>query len=212
MSSFAALTSRGNESFCRVWIVMERSYLGVSARASTTGSDQLCSPCLPSPPRFCLLAFPACQVNSTPRSLCTASDCRAAKTRSIGSSPKRLITQDNWQLYMYAAVDATGKKTGPYVDSHLEMASFFIIFMVIGSFFTVQLFVGVFIDTYQNVLIEAKMKGLKKLEIDSARKGLGRQDSIGSDSSSATGGSAVAFSEPRSKRRLQFYDIVMNKQ
>jgi hypothetical protein len=113
---------------------------------------------------------------------------------------------------MYAAVDATGKKTGPYVDSHLEMALFFIIFMVFGSFFTVQLFVGVFIDTYQNVLIEAKMKGMRKIEMEGEKRGLARQDSIGSDSSSATGGSAVAISEPSSKWRLKVYDIVTNKQ
>lgn len=124
----------------------------------------------------------------------------------------RVFAQDNWQLYMYAAVDATGHDTGPYVDSHLEVAVFFVAFMIIGSFFFVQLFVGVFIDTYQNVLVEMKAKSVRRLELNSSNNGLARQDSISSDTSTGTSGSAFAMAEPASKTRLVFSDVMHHKE
>ncbi len=90
-----------------------------------------------------------------------------------------LASQDNWEVAMYAGVDATGKDTGPYANNNPVLALYFIAFMIIGSFFVIQLFVGVFIDTFQTVTSEVKA--------------LSRQSSIRSEQSS---GSEMGMQEP----------------
>eukprot|EP00291_Cryptomonas_curvata_P014439 CAMPEP_0172153224 /NCGR_PEP_ID=MMETSP1050-20130122/1310_1 /TAXON_ID=233186 /ORGANISM="Cryptomonas curvata, Strain CCAP979/52" /LENGTH=988 /DNA_ID=CAMNT_0012821705 /DNA_START=410 /DNA_END=3377 /DNA_ORIENTATION=- len=96
-----------------------------------------------------------------------------------------LASQDNWECSMFAAIDSTGKKTGPYVNSNPIISLYFIAFMIVGSFFVIQLFVGVFIDTFQTVVAE--------------RKALSRQSSL---SSEATDVSASA----------NFQELVTQKQ
>jgi hypothetical protein len=107
-----------------------------------------------------------------------------------------LASQDNWEYIMFAAIDSTGKKTGPYVNNNPVISLYFIAFMIVGSFFVIQLFVGVFIDTFQTVVAE--------------RKALSRQSSL---SSEATDASASAnFQEPSGVWRLMVFDIVTQKQ
>lgn len=139
---------------------------------------------------------------------CGPMTCVRCDTAPSAAYPTCLLVfpQDNWQLYMYAAIDATSKTTGPYVDENPAMAIFFLAFMIVGSFFFVQLFVGVFIDTYQNVITDAKYK-LVKIS-DTGTVYLARQDSVNSEGSSA---SALNMPEPQSKLRLIVYDIVTDK-
>lgn len=106
-----------------------------------------------------------------------------------------LASQDNWEIAMYAGVDATGKDTGPYANNNPVLALYFIAFMIIGSFFVIQLFVGVFIDTFQTVTSEVKA--------------LSRQSSIRSEQSS---GSEMGMQEPLNKLRLYVFDVVDKKQ
>jgi hypothetical protein len=107
-----------------------------------------------------------------------------------------LASQDNWEYSMFAAIDSTGKKTGPYVNNNPVISLYFIAFMIVGSFFVIQLFVGVFIDTFQTVVAE--------------RKALSRQSSL---SSEATDASASAnFQEPSGVWRLMVFDVVTQKQ
>jgi len=67
-----------------------------------------------------------------------------------------LASQDNWEMHMYAGVDATASERGPVANSDPVTAIWFISFMIVGSFFVIQLFVGVFIDTFQTVTYESK--------------------------------------------------------
>jgi len=106
-----------------------------------------------------------------------------------------LASQDNWQCAMYAATDATGRETGPYVDANPAVALYFIAFMIVGSFFVIQLFVGVFIDTFQTVTSETKA--------------LSRQTTNTTDKSSM---SMAGLSEPLSSHRLLFFDVVTMRQ
>mmetsp|Transcript_36006 Transcript_36006/g.86996 ORF Transcript_36006/g.86996 Transcript_36006/m.86996 type:complete len:1485 (+) Transcript_36006:2-4456(+) len=102
-----------------------------------------------------------------------------------------LASQDNWQSAMYAAMDTTGRDSGPYVDANTAVALYFIAFMIVGSFFVIQLFVGVFIDTFQTVTSESKA--------------LSRQASMASEKSSMAGGN---LTEPMSASRIVLFDIV----
>ena len=95
---------------------------------------------------------------------------------------------------MFAAIDSTGKDTGPYANNDKVLSLFFLSFMIIGSFFVIQLFVGVFIDTFQSVVSE--------------RKALSRQSSI---SSEATDNSISVIQEPIENYRLIVFEIVTQK-
>ncbi len=97
---------------------------------------------------------------------------------------------------MFAAIDSTGKKTGPYVNNNPVISLYFIAFMIVGSFFVIQLFVGVFIDTFQTVVAE--------------RKALTRQSSVTSETTDVS--ASANFQEPSSIWRLVVFDIVTQKQ
>lgn len=60
-----------------------------------------------------------------------------------------LSSQDNWEYAMFAGMDAQSRDLAPVVNVNPVISLYYIAFMVVGSFFVVQLFVGVFIDTFQ---------------------------------------------------------------
>jgi hypothetical protein len=60
-----------------------------------------------------------------------------------------LASQDNWEYAMFAGMDAQSRDLAPVVNVNPVISLYYIAFMVVGSFFVVQLFVGVFIDTFQ---------------------------------------------------------------
>ena len=107
-----------------------------------------------------------------------------------------LASQDNWECSMFAAVDATGKKTSPYVNNNPVISLYFIAFMIVGSFFVIQLFVGVFIDTFQTVVAE--------------RKALSRQSSVSSENTDTS--MSANFQEPIGQMRLIAFNVVTQKQ
>jgi hypothetical protein len=107
-----------------------------------------------------------------------------------------LASQDNWECSMFAAIDSTGKKTGPYVNNNPVISLYFIAFMIVGSFFVIQLFVGVFIDTFQTVVAE--------------HKALSRQSSLSSETTDAS--ASANFQEPSGVWRLTVFDIITQKQ
>jgi hypothetical protein len=107
-----------------------------------------------------------------------------------------LASQDNWECNMFAAMDATGKKTSPYVNDNKLISLYFIAFMIVGSFFVIQLFVGVFIDTFQTVVAE--------------RKALNRQSSISSDVTDVA--INASCQEPIGNIRSIAFNIVTQKQ
>ena len=59
-----------------------------------------------------------------------------------------MMTTEGWLEVMEAGIDSQGVDLQPKYNSNLFMLSFFIIFMIIGSQFIINLFVGVVIDNF----------------------------------------------------------------
>jgi Ion transport protein len=59
-----------------------------------------------------------------------------------------IATLEMWLDYMYYAVDATGVGLQPLRDHNPVACMYFIMFIIVGSFFVLNLFVGVAIDKF----------------------------------------------------------------
>uniref|UniRef100_A0A452IGE7 Sodium channel protein n=1 Tax=Gopherus agassizii TaxID=38772 RepID=A0A452IGE7_9SAUR len=57
-------------------------------------------------------------------------------------------TFKGWMDIMYAAVDSKGVELQPRKDNNIYMYLYFVVFIIFGSFFTLNLFVGVIIDNF----------------------------------------------------------------
>jgi hypothetical protein len=62
-----------------------------------------------------------------------------------------LSTTEGWLEVMYAAVDATAVDMQPIRDSSEGWAFFFMFYIIVGSFFVMNLFVGVVIDNFNTM-------------------------------------------------------------
>ncbi|XP_059709013.1 sodium channel protein type 2 subunit alpha-like isoform X3 [Haemorhous mexicanus] len=60
----------------------------------------------------------------------------------------QVATFKGWMEIMYAAVDATEEGDQPKYEENLYMYIYFVAFIVFGSFFTLNLFIGVIIDNF----------------------------------------------------------------
>ncbi|NWZ63811.1 SCN2A protein, partial [Acrocephalus arundinaceus] len=60
----------------------------------------------------------------------------------------QVATFKGWMEIMYAAVDSTEVKKQPKYEENLYMYIYFVAFIVFGSFFTLNLFIGVIIDNF----------------------------------------------------------------
>ncbi|XP_041328901.1 sodium channel protein type 2 subunit alpha-like isoform X8 [Pyrgilauda ruficollis] len=60
----------------------------------------------------------------------------------------QVATFKGWMEIMYAAVDSTKVKHQPKYEDNLYMYIYFVAFIVFGSFFTLNLFIGVIIDNF----------------------------------------------------------------
>ncbi|NXF86075.1 SCN5A protein, partial [Eubucco bourcierii] len=70
---------------------------------------------------------------------------------NVGSGYLALLqvaTFKGWMEIMYAAVDSREKNEQPKMESNLFMYLYFVNFIIFGSFFTLNLFVGVIIDNF----------------------------------------------------------------
>uniref|UniRef100_A0A8C3T9J2 Sodium channel protein n=1 Tax=Chelydra serpentina TaxID=8475 RepID=A0A8C3T9J2_CHESE len=70
---------------------------------------------------------------------------------NVGSGYLALLqvaTFKGWMDIMYAAVDSRGVKKQPQKEHNLYMYLYFVVFIIFGSFFTLNLFVGVIIDNF----------------------------------------------------------------
>ncbi|NXB81485.1 SCN5A protein, partial [Donacobius atricapilla] len=70
---------------------------------------------------------------------------------NVGSGYLALLqvaTFKGWMDIMYAAVDSREKDEQPKMENSLYMYLYFVIFIIFGSFFTLNLFVGVIIDNF----------------------------------------------------------------
>ncbi|GMH93963.1 hypothetical protein TL16_g12770 [Triparma laevis f. inornata] len=62
-----------------------------------------------------------------------------------------ITTTEGWVDVMYAAVDQMGKDMQHKRDANLGNIAFFLLFMLIGAFFVMELFVGVVIDNFNRL-------------------------------------------------------------
>ncbi|KAL4176852.1 hypothetical protein KRP22_001792 [Phytophthora ramorum] len=62
-----------------------------------------------------------------------------------------ISTTENWCLLMVACIDATDVDMQPIRDNNMGWAAFFVVFMMFGSFFVVNLFVGVIIENFNKM-------------------------------------------------------------
>ena len=62
-----------------------------------------------------------------------------------------MTTTEGWVDVMYAGIDATDIDMQPIRDHHVGWSVFFIFYMVVGSFFVMNLFVGIVIDNFNNM-------------------------------------------------------------
>ncbi|XP_062434658.1 sodium channel protein type 2 subunit alpha-like isoform X15 [Rhea pennata] len=60
----------------------------------------------------------------------------------------QVATFKGWMDIMYAAVDSREVKDQPKYEDNLYMYLYFVIFIIFGSFFTLNLFIGVIIDNF----------------------------------------------------------------
>ncbi|XP_057193158.1 sodium channel, voltage-gated, type I like, alpha b isoform X2 [Triplophysa rosa] len=60
----------------------------------------------------------------------------------------QVATFKGWMDIMYAAVDSRNLEQQPDYESNLYMYLYFVIFIIFGSFFTLNLFIGVIIDNF----------------------------------------------------------------
>uniref|UniRef100_A0A673TYF3 Sodium channel protein n=1 Tax=Suricata suricatta TaxID=37032 RepID=A0A673TYF3_SURSU len=60
----------------------------------------------------------------------------------------QVATFKGWMDIMYAAVDSRGYEEQPQWEHNLYMYIYFVIFIIFGSFFTLNLFIGVIIDNF----------------------------------------------------------------
>ncbi|XP_034615825.1 sodium channel protein type 5 subunit alpha-like [Trachemys scripta elegans] len=70
---------------------------------------------------------------------------------NVGSGYLALLqvaTFKGWMDIMYAAVDSPGKEKQPKEEFNPYMYLYFVVFIIFGSFFTLNLFVGVIIDNF----------------------------------------------------------------
>jgi hypothetical protein len=67
-----------------------------------------------------------------------------------------LSTLENWPSIMYKFID--GDETGPMYDNYVAFTLYFVFFILIGSFFLLNLFVGVISLSYSIASKNAKSK------------------------------------------------------
>jgi len=60
-----------------------------------------------------------------------------------------LASQDNWPTIMYSAVDSTGPTTGPIRNYAPVNGLYFVVFVIIGSMLIINIFIGVFVESYK---------------------------------------------------------------
>uniref|UniRef100_A0A8C1E249 Sodium channel protein n=1 Tax=Cyprinus carpio carpio TaxID=630221 RepID=A0A8C1E249_CYPCA len=72
----------------------------------------------------------------------------------------QVATFKGWMPIMYAAVDSRKVKEQPEYEVNLYMYLYFVIFIILGAFFTLNLFIGVIIDNFNQQ--KKKIKEQKK--------------------------------------------------
>uniref|UniRef100_A0A8B9LQH0 Sodium channel protein n=1 Tax=Astyanax mexicanus TaxID=7994 RepID=A0A8B9LQH0_ASTMX len=99
--------------------------------------------------------FPISEVNNKSECLALNESARWKNVKinfdNVGAGYLALLqvaTFKGWMDIMYAAVDSRNVKDQPDYEVNLYMYLYFVIFIIFGSFFTLNLFIGVIIDNF----------------------------------------------------------------
>ncbi|XP_067268726.1 sodium channel protein type 4 subunit alpha B [Pseudorasbora parva] len=90
----------------------------------------------------------------------------------------QVATFKGWMDIMYAAVDSRGVEMQPEYESNLYMYIYFVIFIIFGSFFTLNLFIGVIIDNFNQQ--KAKLGGTDIFMTEEQKKYYNAMKKLGS--------------------------------
>ncbi|NWT17524.1 SCN5A protein, partial [Vireo altiloquus] len=122
---------------------------------------------------------------------------------NVGSGYLALLqvaTFKGWMNIMYAAVDSQGKDEQPEMEKNLYMYLYFVIFIIFGSFFTLNLFVGVIIDNFNQQ--KKKISGEDIFMTEEQKKYYNAMKKLGSKKPQKP------IPRPRNRFQRFLYDIV----
>eukprot|EP00755_Sulcionema_specki_P002765 Sspe_Gene.27001::Locus_11437_Transcript_3_5_Confidence_0.286_Length_6396::g.27001::m.27001 len=109
-----------------------------------------------------------------------------------------ISTLELWSSIMYNAIDAVGHDSAPRRDHNPYVGLFFVFFVIVGSFFILNLFVGVVIHNYNEVKVKEDglhfLTGEQKLWIETQRMMLNFKP-------------MVKMTMPTNQRRRQVYHV-----
>jgi hypothetical protein len=75
-----------------------------------------------------------------------------------------VATLDNWNDVMFSVIDQTGENSAPQRDSEPWWGLFFVVFIIVGSFFLLNMFVGVIIFNFN--MVKNRLDGLSLLSAE----------------------------------------------
>ncbi|XP_075685505.1 sodium channel protein type 2 subunit alpha-like [Rhinoderma darwinii] len=115
----------------------------------------------------------------------------------------QVATFKGWMPIMYAAVDSRGKDEQPKYEDNSYMYLYFVVFIIFGSFFTLNLFIGVIIDNFNQQ--KKKIRGQDIFMTEEQKKYYNAMKKLGSKKPQKP--------IPRPKNVLQgfVFDIVTNQ-
>ena len=116
-----------------------------------------------------------------------------------------LLTLEEWDSIMYSVVDATDEFHGPTRDNSPGFGFMFIIYIISGSFFILNLFVGVIVSAYNEAKAEAE-HGTGMSETQEKR----RTDGIKGTHAGAVERYLKLSSETTSRFQRPFLKIIMH--
>ncbi|TKS91207.1 Sodium channel protein type 4 subunit alpha B [Collichthys lucidus] len=90
----------------------------------------------------------------------------------------QVATFKGWMDIMYAAVDSRDVESQPMYEANLYMYLYFVCFIIFGSFFTLNLFIGVIIDNFNQQ--KAKMGGTDIFMTEEQKKYYNAMKKLGS--------------------------------
>ncbi|KAM9163520.1 sodium channel protein type 5 subunit alpha-like [Pangshura tecta] len=125
---------------------------------------------------------------------------------NVGSGYLALLqvaTFKGWTEIMYAAVDSRGKEKQPKKERNLYMYLYFVVFIIFGSFFTLNLFVGVIIDNFNQQ--KKKISGQDIFMTEEQRKYYNAMKKLGSKKPQKP------IPRPLNKYQGFFFDIVTSE-
>ncbi|XP_043103972.1 sodium channel, voltage-gated, type I-like, alpha [Puntigrus tetrazona] len=115
----------------------------------------------------------------------------------------QVATFKGWTHIMYAAVDSRGVDEQPEYEVNLYMYLYFVIFIILGAFFTLNLFIGVIIDNFNQQ--KKKFGGQDIFMTEEQKKYYNAMKKLGSKKPQKP--------IPRPKNKIQgfFFDLVTNQ-